>query len=268
MDVQDPLSEARRRTRRRAGACSRRGRSTRRRARRSAVQHSCFVRGARSRGAMRKSHRREPELAGTSEARGHPRRSTRTSAISAGKRAARAMASASATKLLPRPESRIATERTPLGRLRSLTLAVRSGAEVVDHATVARDHSPDRPAPAALPRRAAARSRPARPGATTATMPIPMLKTRNISSSSTSPFSCSTRNGRRNLPAAEADLRREPLGQDARHVVGQAAAGDVRQGVQARVREERRERLAGRTDAARAASRRPDASPRLPESGP
>ena len=69
------------------------------------------------------------------------------------------------------------------------------------------------------------------PGDTKTTIPIPMLKTRCISSKETSPSRCDDLEDRRHRPRARLDDDVEPLGQHARDVVVEAAAGDVRHAV-------------------------------------
>ena len=79
-------------------------------------------------------------------------------------------------------------------------------------------------------------------GATTTTMPTPMLKVRNISSSATAAALLDQAEEGRHLPGAAADARAQALGQDARDVAGEAAARDVGEGADLLPLEQRLER--------------------------
>ena len=64
--------------------------------------------------------------------------------------------------------------------------------------------------------------------AQTTISPMPMLNVRNISSSAIAPARLQQLEERRHRPRAAIDRRGAPVGQHARQVVGDAAAGDVR----------------------------------------
>ena len=158
----------------------------------------------------------------------------------------RAHASASASKFEPRPDRRTARRagsgnvgdgRREDGRRTSAPLT-RSGRRAP-----LSDDPPDLGSTPRPPRRADASPRPGAAGGTKRTMPMPQLKTRSISSGATRPFSCEEPEERRPAPRAAGstdgvEARRE----DAREVVGKAAAGDVRHGA----REGHPPRAAGR----------------------
>ena len=218
MDVEDALGEGARRTRRRAAACSRRGRSTRRPRRRAAGDAALLVRGA---GRDGRHAARPPRSAGRARApsRGpaHRRRCSATSAICAGSSPRATAPAASATKLLPRPESRTPSSARSSARAPAFSCQSSLLEAGADRGRRPRRRRPRRTRPMGSARWPAARRRressASASGATTATMPIPMLKTRNISSSSTSPFVLQQAEGLGDLPAAEADLRlRGPAG--------------------------------------------------------
>jgi hypothetical protein len=94
----------------------------------------------------------------------------------------------------------------------------------------------------------------ARSGATTATMPMPQLKVRSISGPETPAVLAQPAEDRRQVPGVEIDHGTEPFGQHPRQVLGQPAAGDVRERVHA-ARADRGERGAD-IDACRLQQRR------------
>ena len=79
-----------------------------------------------------------------------------------------------------------------------------------------------------------ARRRRHRSGATTTIMPMPQLKVRAISASATPPVAREPAEHRRHRPGRGVDRAATSVGQHARHVLEQAAAGDVRQRLDAR----------------------------------
>ena len=82
-------------------------------------------------------------------------------------------------------------------------------------------------------RRGCAISRSASSAATTASMPTPQLKVRSISRSAMPPISREPAEDRRHGDGVEVDVGGEVVGQHARDVVDEAAAGDVGEGLDA-----------------------------------
>ena len=77
--------------------------------------------------------------------------------------------------------------------------------------------------------------------ATTTIMPTPQLNVRSISGSAMPPVAASQRNTRQHRHAREIDAHAESVGQHARNVLGEAAAGDVRERLDAAGLADRRE---------------------------
>ena len=130
-----------------------------------------------------------------------------------------ATASISACRLLPRPE--ISTPRRRASGVPFIAVvdhAAGSGAHLTDDGCVRLTRAP-----------AGARSSSSTAGAAHATIsPMPMLNVRSMSSSGTAPARCSHPKIGGTLPRRPSTTRLGAVGQDARQVVGDAAAGDVR----------------------------------------
>ena len=92
-------------------------------------------------------------------------------------------------------------------------------------------------------RRATVIARSACSGATTTAMPMPQLNTRCISSSATLPWRCSQSKIGGRVHAERARRACRPVGQHARHVLEQAAAGDVRHALDRQRVHQRQHRL-------------------------
>ena len=120
------------------------------------------------------------------------------------------------------------------------------------------DHLADDRARAAPPPPVPQRTRRLAPASTTSAMPMPRLKTRSISSSSTAPSRWISAKIRGSSHADRSQHRAEAVGQDPGQVADDAAAGDVGAGVQ-RVAQRRRAAPArpGRRSPTAAAARRP-----------
>ena len=88
---------------------------------------------------------------------------------------------------------------------------------------------------------------------------MPMLNVRQASASGTSPLRTSHVNSAGTSQRRTVDARRRALGQHARHVVGEPAAGDVRHAVDQAVANQRQQRI--QVGAVRAQQRLADADP-------
>ena len=134
--------------------------------------------------------------------------------------APRAQARAIAAMLLPRPEIRIARRQ----------LVARAHASIATP-RVPCAHLTDDPGLLAAAASAAAAPRSARAAATITTMPMPQLKVRYISRLQRSRRCAPASRKRRRRPAMTLQHDFQPVAQHARDVVGETAAGDVRQRV-------------------------------------